>query len=448
MQLPGLAIGIVADDLTGANDTALQFFQAGCPTRILLDLVQLPETEGVLSINTESRHLDPREAVARVRRAVALLRDHYGVENFYKKIDSTLRGHIAQECLAVLDELKGDCVVIVPAYPDESRRTVGGYQLVHGIPVEKTEVARDPLFPVRESHIPRLLMQATKPEIVGHIELSTVMRGAGPVLLALNEQIKQGKKLVVADACSMTDLEQIALAIEKVQNSARVIPCGSAGMAQALTRFWANMPEKSDGVPSPDKLPLMPASPILMMCGTNSSTTRNQLMQLKENYSYYGEGSQLEMIELSPEQILRLQPVEQEVAMIIERLESRNTVVVSISLSENNYNQTMELAEAHQIPTHDVALRGQEILASITRQVLEQKKVKLILSGGETSNHICKVLNANHLQMVGRVEPSIPLLRDDQGRWIITKSGNFGTPLALANIVKYLKHHESSSLHV
>ena len=37
------SIGIVADDLTGANDTALQFFMKGSNTEIILDVNSLNE---------------------------------------------------------------------------------------------------------------------------------------------------------------------------------------------------------------------------------------------------------------------------------------------------------------------------------------------------------------------------------------------------------------------
>jgi uncharacterized protein YgbK (DUF1537 family) len=72
----------------------------------------------------------------------------------------------------MLDELKAQCAVIAPAYPQAGRRTVGGYQLVRGVPVEKTVVARDPLCPVRQSHLPTLLEQSSRPDLVGYIPLS------------------------------------------------------------------------------------------------------------------------------------------------------------------------------------------------------------------------------------------------------------------------------------
>ena len=37
------SVGIIADDLTGANDTALQFFLKGCNTKILTTETEIPE---------------------------------------------------------------------------------------------------------------------------------------------------------------------------------------------------------------------------------------------------------------------------------------------------------------------------------------------------------------------------------------------------------------------
>ena len=61
--------GIIADDLTGANDTALQFHLEGANTQILLsnviDPLNIKNTQ-TWAISTESRNVDPQEAYNRV----------------------------------------------------------------------------------------------------------------------------------------------------------------------------------------------------------------------------------------------------------------------------------------------------------------------------------------------------------------------------------------------
>lgn len=452
MQISGLNIGIVADDMTGANDTALQFFLAGAGTRIILDLQDPPDPpedaagtpRQAWALTTNSRHEDPNAAEATVRRAVATLRDRFGVDYFYKKVDSTLRGNIAHECLGFLDELEGDCVVVVPAYPLQKRQTVGGYQLVNSVPVERTSIARDPQSPVRSSHIPTLLEQATNAEIVGYIGLSTVLHGAGPILKELTDRIQQGKKLVVIDATSEEDLDQIALCIEKIQKTARVLPCGSAGLAQALTRRWLQQEDEKVERKHPDTRP----SPVLIVNGSTSDTTREQALQLIENYAYYAQNSKLEVFEIPPAQLLGLEPVDDLIRAVVAAFGDQNTVMLSTALKQESYGKTLQLAADNGITESRMPELIHERLAAVTQAALSGKPVKLVLTGGETAAYVCRQLDVEVLEVIDQADPSVPVTIDAKGRWIVTKSGSFGAPESLANIVRFLREREASSVHV
>ncbi len=473
MQIAGLNIGIVADDMTGASDTALQFFLVGSESHIILDIDAPEETletivtqaqqaqnkkksknedskttlQTTWSLNTQSRHQDPKVAEAQVRKAVRLLKEKLGAENYYKKIDSTLRGHIAHECLGFLDELNGDCALIAPAFPQQGRLTVGGYQLVNGLPIERTSVARDPLFPVRTSHIPTLLEENSKPEIVGHIDLSTVLHGAGPILVKLNELIAEGKRLVVADATSQEDLEQIALALNKVQKTYKVLPCGSAGLASALTKTWCNdKPTATQPVDipvvKPEKLNL-PNLPVLIVSGSNTSTTRQQILKLIDQYSYYSESGRLEIFNLSASQILGETPIEDDLKNICNALEQGHTVVLSTSLKETNYADTITLGKELDMEDDVVARKAQDLLSSMTQHILEKQPAILVLTGGETAASIAETLDTDCLTIKAETEPAIPLMQDDQNRWVITKSGSFGSPLVFAKLIQFLNKHSN-----
>ena len=153
-------VGIIADDLTGANDTALQFHTQGARTKILLDNSYNPNRNDcteVWAISTESRNCDVEESIVRVGNAVKSFVDNFSFGYYYKKIDSTLRGHIAQETLLMLNIIGYDAAIIVPAFPQEGRITVGGDHLLKGIPIGRTEIAMDPHSPIVESHVPTLL---------------------------------------------------------------------------------------------------------------------------------------------------------------------------------------------------------------------------------------------------------------------------------------------------
>jgi uncharacterized protein YgbK (DUF1537 family) len=233
-------IGIIADDLTGANDTALQFFTKGASTEILLDYKNFPTCgmhTDVWATSTETRNIDGQEAGLKTFEACLAFKNNLKIEYFYKKIDSTLRGNVAFEILSALEACQLDCAVIAPAFIQEGRVTVGGYQLVKGVPIERTEAARDPHCPIYESNIVNILkkqLESEKQYIVDLIDFATVAKGAGPITMKLNELIKEGKKLIVIDALSVVDMEQIVLAMRK--SSFDILPCGSAGLALTLIR--------------------------------------------------------------------------------------------------------------------------------------------------------------------------------------------------------------------
>ena len=86
-------VGIIADDLTGANDTALQFHKRGANTKILLDSECAPKIKTgteVWALSSESRNVDAEEAVSRVEKAVKTFTENFSFEYYYNlDIDTT-----------------------------------------------------------------------------------------------------------------------------------------------------------------------------------------------------------------------------------------------------------------------------------------------------------------------------------------------------------------------
>ena len=275
-------IGIIADDLTGANDTSLQLFLRGCKTQVAfgedISIDENLKTE-VFAMSTETRNVDAKTAHEKVLNVSENILKKYNFEYIYKKIDSVLRGNIAVEVVTLLDSLEYDAAVIFPAFPNEGRTTIGGFHLVKGIPLQRTEVSRDPACPIMESNIINLLRSQLPEEMANYtdlISLDIVMKGAGPILTKLNDLISKGKKLIVADAVSTTDLEQIAFAVTK--SSYKILPVGSAGAAQALGKIWH--PDTDEDLV---KEPQVPNLPKLVVSGSATDLTASQIKRLQEN---------------------------------------------------------------------------------------------------------------------------------------------------------------------
>jgi uncharacterized protein YgbK (DUF1537 family) len=212
--------------------------------------------------------------------------------------------------------------------------------------------------------------------------------------------------------------------------------------------LWAVQPEEAPSASIRQKPGISAApSPILIVSGSNTDTTRQQILRLIENYAYYGQGSNLEIFDLPPDQLLGLASLDSTIERILEALSERNTVVLSSTLKEETYQRTMALASEHNIPEDRATRSAQGVLARITDAVLKRKATKLVLIGGETTCEVCDVLGNRELQVIAEADISIPLTMDSQGRWIVTKSGGFGSPMALANVIKFIKQHETASVH-
>ena len=428
-------VGIIADDLTGANDTALQFHLRGANTKILLDSECSPqdkENVEVWALSTESRNCDRLEAVSRVERAVRSFVDSFSFDYFYKKIDSTLRGNIALETLTMMDLLGYDASIIIPAFPQEGRITVGGYHLLKGVPIGRTEIAMDPHSPILESHIPTLLrsqLDDKQKELVGTIDLKTVMNGAGPVLIRINELIKEGKKLIVADSTSITDIEQVALAIKKCDK--KLLPAGTAACAQVLGKIWLAGLER---VRTPLKLEKLPK---LIVSGTATQITAEQIAKLERSDDF----DNINFIGLDTKDIVN-GVSDDLVERIITNLRCGVTVVVHTSHLIANFDGFSDDSFNAELTREKLTTMITDYLAVLTERVIARIDVILITLGGETSYKCCKAIKSNELMLIDEAAPAISICSDVNKRWIITKSGNLGNTNTLIEILNYIKCHE------
>jgi hypothetical protein len=124
---------IIADDLTGATDTGVQFAKQGYKTHVVIvskassrslaDSGRLSENVDVLALDTETRETDKETARMRISSVLKgmSLRDD---DLVYKKVDSTLRGNIGIELEESLNVLNKDGCLFTPSFPPTQRITV------------------------------------------------------------------------------------------------------------------------------------------------------------------------------------------------------------------------------------------------------------------------------------------------------------------------------------
>lgn len=420
---------IIADDLTGANDTALQFFKSGCDTKIIIDYEQdflssSTNSANIWASSTESRNVDKETALDRVYRVTKKLQEKLGVENFYKKIDSTLRGHVGVEIIGLLEATKKDAALIAPSYPEEGRTTIGAYQLLNGIPIERTQCALDPKAPIYDSYIPDILKKDLNTQLhglIGTIELKTITKGAGPISLKINELIQKGKKLIVADAMNATDLKQIALAIDKSEYD--ILPCGSAGLANAMNKANEQTLKHIDCVPELARL---------IISGSATNLTHSQIEKLKE------EKKRIYFVDLTIENIINKLDGET-LDSIIEKLNQGVDVVIHSSNINNELldDEALNMLIDAGIAKNEFSDKITDFLSELIYEINQKSNFILITVGGETSYKCAYKINSKYLEILDAIMPAIPLCMDANGKIIVTKSGNFGSINTLVDIINY-----------
>jgi uncharacterized protein YgbK (DUF1537 family) len=120
---PG-CLRLIADDLTGALDAAVQFVRPAAP----IDVFWRPTAAtGSVAIDAGTRELDAETAARSVADQVAAFSARSDACHFVK-LDSLLRGHAATEIRAWHEAMAFTHCLVAPAFPLQRRVTRGGHQ--------------------------------------------------------------------------------------------------------------------------------------------------------------------------------------------------------------------------------------------------------------------------------------------------------------------------------
>jgi len=229
------AVRILADDLTGALDTAGCFAKLGSGLPVAFDAARLPETES-FAVSTGSRDIAEREVADRMERFLSVFDAYDGIA--FKKIDSLLRGHVAAEIAHLVRRAHFRSVVIAPAFPALDRITRNGRQWA--------KLAGD-----------------DRQRMVGPDLRSDFARFGIDLRQGLPDTAQAGSPQVfIADAQTDGDLKAI---VDSSREVGRLLWCGSAGLADGLVGGARRGPV---GVA---------AKRILIICGTRHPVASLQL---------------------------------------------------------------------------------------------------------------------------------------------------------------------------
>ncbi|MEC0282269.1 four-carbon acid sugar kinase family protein [Terribacillus saccharophilus] len=427
-----MKLAIIADDLTGANDSGVQLARAGLETKVFLEQ-DYSAAEGAEAIvfDTDSRSIAPNEAYNKIKSITEFLL-RAGFHSIYKKIDSTMRGNIGNEIKAFGDTIGTDFVIIAPGYPKNGRTVIDGNHYLNGVLLNQTEIAHDPKTPVHEAHIPTLLKGQIDEEI-GLIPLEVIRSNEKIVQLLLHEFKKQNIKYVVADSDAEEDLQRL---LELTNNSSYSIAwVGSAGLASYLPSYYGiqHKANKELLIPSHDK-------PVLTVVGSVNKQSRNQLNLLLKETSTVG------ICLDSAKAVSSIEEREKEIKRIVEAAKvtaakGLDTAIYTAG-SKEDISHARETGRKQglnetQVSNEIVKMLG-EVIAKLIREELFNG---LVMTGGDTAKQVCSLLDTNGFHLYDELEIGVPISAfiGKETLFVITKSGGFGKETVFIDAIKKLR---------
>ena len=426
---------------------------------------------------TNTRSLDPAEAAARnaevVRNALAAAgAAEDGAESsagngqvrprlgFVSRGDSTLRGHYPLEpdvIAATVAEVSGeqtDGVVLVPAFPDAGRVTIGGKHYVRGtgtssgslIPVAETEFARDATFGYTSSDLAHYVEEKSRgrfpAESVITLDLDVIRAasrdggGGDPCVsaTAIADALESasGSTPIVVDVVCEDDLRLLALGLEESERRGKKLlyrvgpPFVRARIGQEVRAPLTS--EEAYAGTSPSE------AGGLIVVGSHVGLTTRQLKVLTEQHR------SARVLEIDVERLLEAADpgnfLDQLVTDVVEGLRTGDVIVHTSRLLVRTGDPAASLRIARTVSAAVVALVNKTLKAFPPRFV--------IAKGGITSSDVAAYgLEIRHAIVRGPMLPGIvslwePVDGPARGIPYVVFAGNVGDDDSLAQVTRKL----------
>ncbi|MBM7570144.1 four-carbon acid sugar kinase family protein [Aquibacillus albus] len=426
-------IGIIADDLTGANDSGVQLTEKGMNTSVLFDIPEhTTNLDSGLVIDTNSRALSNQQAKLITKKASLFLKEA-GYRYVYKKMDSTLRGHIGTELQALYEVFSPEFVIIAPAFPAYGRTTINGVHYVNGVKLSDTEVSKDPKHPVTESYIPRLIENEIG-ESVGLLTKEDLTESS--IREKLEAYKQENIHYIVCDAESQADLQEMAQHVARISD--RIAWAGSAGLAEVLPGVLG-MEQKIE------ERSYTNSAKVMTVCGSLSQVTQSQV-------KFAAEQQDVTAVQLDPTQMftenwetIKAQSIEG----CVDGLEAGNDIVIYVPSNDQVRKQVKQLGTDLRLSSYEIGERISRCIGEIVAGVTEKNDVVtgLVLTGGDTAKDTARQLGGIGFRLIKQIEAGIPLgtlIGTVKEFKVVTKAGAFGKQESIYHAMQVLKGEQKN----
>ena len=419
-------VGVVADDVTGANDIGIMFSKGGYRSAVFpleligrCDLKKEAEGLDVIIIDTDSRFDTPETAKRKVRRATELLAS-LPCDMYHNKTCSVFRGNIGAEFDEMQDVLGISCSMVILGFPANGRTTKDGIHYVYGEKLENSQFRHDPIHPMTTSSLEEIIHKQSKRK-VGHITWKDLDQGLSHVK-ERKEELKKQCAYVIFDIRSQEDLKLAARAVADEVNI-----CGSSAVGEELPRAYQEMD-----------------SPVLAVCGSLTEQSRSQVDYLrKKEYPVFEFHTDLIFTEEKREAA-----VEELSGQLQKAMTQAGCCLLHTSNSKEAVERTKRQGQELGLTDEEVGKRISHVMCRITANVLQKSGCRrLVVAGGDTSAAVTEQLQIFRMDIGEEIEAGVPVMK---GKTIlgelelVLKSGSFGSEAFLEKAIEAVRQQKEA----
>ena len=400
---------IIADDFTGANETAVKFMNGGYNSSVILEadrLSTIQKNYSTVALDTESFYDTPEVATRKLRKLAKYLIPWKEKSIFYKRINPNFKGNAAIEIKSFAEEIGFKCVVITNTFSSDRMAIEEGVSTFEPNGVVTRSKSKEKHVATAQQSVEFMKKEGIKnPHIISKEDIRS-----GKIA-----SIITGKGYFCCEAEDETDIRRVVREISAVIPARDVLWVGSVGLADVLASI---------------------SKPILAILGSVHQRSIRQARLLSEL-------GLVDTIQIEVDQWKENPQKQRESAANEAEAVLRRGQNVLLAMVENRRFINNEY------PDND--MNGfLNFLVDVSWDILGRIKIGgVCVTGGDCAVRLVQKAKSNGIRLIKEIQEGITLVKLNEGPFdslsMITKAGGFGGERALIHSLEYLLNEKFGS---
>ena len=426
---------IIADDLTGATDTGVQFSTKNYKTDVIIysknikDINTTDINSDILVLDSETREVKKATAQKRIKKLLDTINLNKD-DILYKKVDSTLRGNIGIELDEIMNKFDYNLCIFSPSFIDNKRITKNGNLIVEDKYLGETEYYEGTLKPQNASYIPNIIKEQSISNLYV-LDLNTLINNNYNLSKIINNIDIPDKTILVIDSTEENHLKEIIKNSKRINK--KIFYAGSAGLANYLNLIYTNKLFKKD-------FKINKANKLLIVAASRRKIIDNQLDIVKKVYDVID--FKIEVDQIIDNYNIKLK---EDFKKIKNLIDSNNKIIIRPDPIFKKEKEIRKLLETNKINFRKLQVIIKNYISKLVKMILEYNNdFDLFITGGDTAAGVCNELKVDNLSIIDELLPGIPISKAYTNKYgnlnIITKAGGFGDENSICKVIEKISN--------